>query len=473
MKILLLYHSREREEPIYRMIEHRIKQESAEAVVKVGPASDSVKVCVEFVPDVILMMPIRDETTVTRMTTIKLLYSPKIVCLTTEGVENFDSENVIRMRIGDCEYSENLIDYFFYWGDLPTKIFREALSERHRITDRNRVGTCGYVMYEQRAVQEYLKGDVLAGRIKEHYDKFGKLILFVTGFYFFDDVITDRKGCSTFPDYTTEEEYNEHKERLLLLESINNEYGRLYTEDILQAAQKYPNKGFVVKLHPIEIAFLKRADKDYYGMLEECNNILMIREALPMGAIFPYTELLFHYGSTTGIEAYIYNVPSVLLNKVSDETFDEKYGYLFGNTYFYSTKTISVGDKEGIAECVKNAPNFMRNAEMEKYLEDLFDYRYGEEYAPTKIIADELLFGQAAQSITRKDKYVLSTLELDVMMFVRIFFYKKAFRELTRGKLSDFMRTVHDCCLLLPHMGYLFKDLFRQTQISFQQKSRD
>lgn len=466
MKVLIVYHFVDRELLICKLIEQRINAEYPEVETKISSSTDCLMVSTTYKPDVILTPPVRDETVVPRMAAIKILYGTKIVSLTTEGVENFDNSNVIDARIGNVDYGKNIIDYYFYWGDKPTKIFRDALLKKGLVASGDRVGVCGYCMYEKNAIANAVKENHIYKEIKEMCEEYGKAILFVTSFYIFDDIIEDRKACSTFPEYSSEEEYEEHVKKLRQLEHINDEYAKQYVRNIIAIAEKYPRKAIIVKMHPVELEKFKKGKDPYYADLYNYSNIMVIKEAYPIGAIFPYVESLFHYGSTTGLEAYIYGVPSILLTMNSDETFDEKYGYLFGDVYFDSSINIRVDNIDKIFDVIDNGVPSRKLEKTEKYLKDVFNFANGEEYIPTYVIAKELVEGCPSLKTSKADEKTMDILKSKKALFVRIVYYKRYLAALKRRD-REAMKYEYECIKkLLPSVFYLIEDLLRQTYIS-------
>ena len=215
MNILILEHNKERERLIYQLIEDRITKLSPESNVQIHSFDDGLEVAEYFRPDVILSHPVRDEQGACVMMALKLLYHCNVVCLTTEGVENFDIPEIIESRLGPFDFGDKLVDYFFYWGEKPRDVFCRALLRRGLVSSEDRVGISGYVNYEEGIIDRHLEGDPLYKEIKEFSKKFRHNYCFVTAEFYDPDPIKEAIESSELNDNMPKEEYEQIKQDLI------------------------------------------------------------------------------------------------------------------------------------------------------------------------------------------------------------------------------------------------------------------
>ncbi|MBR2274502.1 MAG: hypothetical protein IJ873_00325, partial [Lachnospiraceae bacterium] len=369
MNVLILEHNKERERLIYQFIADRIRELSPESRVEIHNFDEAIDAAMQFPPDAILSHPVRDEQGACVMTALKLLFGCKVVCLSTEGLEYFDVPKLIDARIGSFDFGDRLVDYFFYWGEKPRDIFSRAMLKKGLVSSDDRVGVCGYVNYEKEVIRNYLSGNELARSIQRCAGEHKRNYCFVTTGFYDPDPVKEAIESSILSKDLSPEEYERLKTSIIAGNNYRHNYGLHYVDLIRRLAESYPEMGFIVKNHPIEIA--EKKSLDIYDPLIGIGNVFLIQETLPMQAILDYADGLFHYGSTTAFEAYLYKVPSIFLYFHAEGEHDEG---TFGK--YIDTYDMDLGNFN-IDEFYSNPPVFKKIPEIEKFLWEVFGYRDG------------------------------------------------------------------------------------------------
>ncbi len=244
---------------------------------------------------------------------IKIVRKCKIVCLCREGLEDFDDPLIVDKRLGGYTFSDKIIDYIFYWGEKPRKIMGNAMIKKHQISSFDRVGISGYIMYNWEVIGRQYTGEELA-RIESFCSNFSRNALFVTAFFFPEDPIEDAKIYHLFPIHGTPEEKKEYSEFLINKKNRNVAYAKRYLQNIIDYALNHKDVGLLVKLHPVEISEGNMEITKIYEKMKQINNIYIISEFVPLFLLLKNMFVMFHYGSTTAIEAYLNDVPVVYVD---------------------------------------------------------------------------------------------------------------------------------------------------------------
>ena len=201
-------------------------------------------------------------------------------------------------------------------------------------------------------------------------------------------------------------------------------------------AEKHPFEGYIVKLHPIEIA--EKKSLYMYDPLEGYDNIFIIREPFPMQVVLGCVDALFHYGSTTSFEAYIYKIPSIQLlyhapGEFAKKTFDR----------VMSTYELDLGNYD-LDIFASEPPKFKETPEIETYIREVFGYETGKPYSPTTIIANEILGGRERQPLELDEK-TKAILRCKASLAIRTKYYKKMLKNPSEaGTYWKILKTVSE-----------------------------
>ncbi len=387
-KIMFLYHIKEREYEIIERIRLQILSYSDDVEIRIGEFYASIKDVIEFQPDVVVSMPPRDCYSSNYLTMIKLLTKAVIISMTTEGNHGFD-DSVVQDLIGYNTYSPRLVDYYIMWGPKTSKILGEKLLETNKVSDRKRIKVAGYAFYEVEGIkaiyERHPEYDKIVGWIR-NYDR---KVLVLTGFSPADWKVQDYFYLGFFGDQRSNSKVSgEQIEKVLKIKERFTRFREKYIDDVIAAAERLPDIGFVVKLHPVEV----NSRVHYYDRLSEYSNIYVISVAFPVGALLPEVDVMVHYNSTTNLEAYIYGVPTIYRY---DGTEEELKSYLKESTYSYCLE-----EREAFVQCVKGECEFKRLPRIEKKLFELFNWRLDRQYKPVEKIATYVYHARKSQPIS-------------------------------------------------------------------------
>ncbi|MCX4339213.1 MAG: hypothetical protein OSJ72_06165 [Lachnospiraceae bacterium] len=387
-KIMFLYHVKEREYEIIERIKLQILSYSNDVEIRIGEFYASIKNVIEFRPDVVVSIPPRDCYSSNYLTMIKLLTKAVIISMTTEGNHGFDN-SVVQDVIGYNTYSPRLVDYYIMWGSKTGKILGKKLLETNKVSDRKRIKVAGYVFYEVEGIkaiyEKHPEYDKIVGWIKNYARK----VLVLTGFSQADWKVQDYFYLGFFGDQRSHSKVSgEQIENVLKIKERFMRFREKYISDVIAAAERLPDIGFVVKLHPVEVNSRTR----YYDRLSEYSNIYVVSVAFPVGALLPEVDVMVHYNSTTNFEAYIYGVPTIYRYEGTEENLKS---YLEESTYSYSLDA-----REDFIRCIKGKCEFKRLPRIEKKLFELFNWRIDRQYKPVEKIAAYVYHARKSQSIS-------------------------------------------------------------------------
>jgi lipid A disaccharide synthetase len=154
-----------------------------------------------------------------------------------------------------------------------------------------------------------------------------------------------------------------------------------YVVLINNLAKAFPEYNFWVKLHPSEVENIINNVAPYnYNEHLHGENIHIIKDSIPVGALLDKMDCLIHYGSTVCLEAYIYKVPSVYLYcKEMEKQYEE-----------ISFTNIEVTDYNACFDYLNSDMVFTDNVVMQNFLQDVMNYTVDESYTPSKDIAEFL-----------------------------------------------------------------------------------
>lgn len=398
-KIMFLYHVKEREYQIIEMIKSQLFSYSINLDIRIGEFYHSIKEAIDFKPDVIVSIPPRDCYSSNYLTVLKLLTKAVVISMTTEGHHTFEDE-IVQDVIGFNSYSPKLVDYYIMWGAKTSDVLGCKLLETGKVTNRKRVKTAGYAFYDLETTRELFAGNPAYLEIVNWAKQYRRIHLVITGFsqadwsvqdYFYLGFFGEQRSASKL----TEEQIQEAlkvKERYTLFRDK-------YINDIISAAQQMPDAGFFVKMHPVEISSKIR----YYEKLSDYKNIYVVSTALPVGMLLSIADTMVHYNSTCNMEAYIYNVPTILRFRAQDSDLD--------NILKESAFSFEINDGEGFINCLQNKCQFRRLPMAEKKLFDLFNWKINKKYKPIEKIASYIFNARKPQKLNCFDKEVIKAVE--------------------------------------------------------------
>lgn len=390
-KIIFLYHVKEREYQIIEMIKSQILISLPCADIRIGEFYKSVEDVADFNPDVIVSIPPRDCYSANYLTTLKLLTGAVVISMTTEGYHNFD-ERALQSRIGHNAYSKKLVDYYIMWGPKTGRLLGQRMLETKKLTDMRRVKITGYAFYELEKAKEALANPPSYEKVMDWARRFERICLVLTGFMV---------GEYTVKDWFLEGEFGDQKSiksiKQVSQEQIERAKGKTeerfrfrerYIGDVELAAQRMPDRGFIVKLHPTEVNGKVR----YYDRLAAYPNIFVMNFVFPVSALFPAVDVMVHYGSTTCMEAYIHGVPTILRH--DDGIAD------FADISRESTYCYSLDERERFIAQLEQGCSFRRLPQTEKKLYELFNWKRGMPYTPVEKTAAIIANAKKPQHIS-------------------------------------------------------------------------
>jgi hypothetical protein len=185
-----------------------------------------------------------------------------------------------------------------------------------------------------------------------------------------------------------------------VIEIKNNDalYREKYIDDIIDAAKKMPNYGFIIKLHPVEI----NSKTKYYDKLKDIKNIYIISEQIPIGGLWEIIDVMIHYNSTCNMEAYIYGVPTIFrYDSIRKDNLSTSELLIHESTY-----PIEINDNKGLIECLQGDISYKRIYATEKKLYELFNWKRNKEYKPSEKIAKYICKASKSQKLLLNDKEV-------------------------------------------------------------------
>lgn len=402
-KIMFLFHSKEREYGIIMMIKEQIQAIEPTCEIRIGEFYSSITETIEFMPNVIVSIPPRDVFSSNYLTMLKLFTGAVVISMNTEGYYLFTPEEK-KCVVGYNTYSKELVDYFFMWGGKTKRELGKSLLVDKKITDTRRIKVIGYANYELNKVKRYNERNYQYDKINQWLEKFEKCLLVITGFVVADISVKNYHELGYFGDdkafeCRTEEELEQAKKSIL----GECEFRKKYIDKVIMLAEKNPNMGIIVKLHPIEVSDRIR----FYNFLDQYKNIYLIQEEMPLGMLLPKVIGMIHYNSTCNLEAYIYNIPTIQLYEEVRRT---SYSFTWQNKG-ESTYLVSIEDDETLQNIIENGLIYKRNAKLEKLLYEQFNWKRGRAYKPIEKTAHYILQAKKKQRLKISDIEVKKAVE--------------------------------------------------------------
>lgn len=380
---MFLYNNLERERVNIEFVKEELELLGNKVHMMHLASGDILRKLLKIRPDIIVTFPITTQNQIYIYTFAKIICGSIIVTFTTEGLIDFENQENLALSAGIYDYSDKLIDYHTFWGGLVAEKLGAVLQKQNKISDGERIRVFGNPMYEKERILEYYGKNELIQKLSGNSQK---KILVLTGFHascYEKDEIINAQDIIDIND-------RDEEEIRRVLDSFKNQkiYSEKYINCVVYAAEKNPDILFLVKLHPQEILMNKGQHKlPYLKQLENVNNIMLIKESIPIGVLLSQVDLMVHYGSTVDLEAYIYGIPTLKLEYEAENKILLVEGVrLTESTYYEDVRNITSIDK--YVQQLKGRDSLFRNNEnVEKQLYECMNYRMNQKYCPSKEFA--------------------------------------------------------------------------------------
>lgn len=401
---------KEREFVISEMIKEEILRMDKNADVRIRNFDHVREEVWEFCPNIILTIPPRNYWVSNWLTMVKGALGCSIVSLLPEGFFFHTEKDDWKKYVGVNNYSNKLVDAFLFWGNKTKKGYLDILIEDSKITEEERAKIVGYAYYDIKRFKEYVKRIPMPGVAQKWIQKSGKHVLCLTGFMVADYSIKEFQIEGSIGG--DKKQFNLEVQKAEKWIKAYREYRKKYIDNLIQCAVKNPDISFLVKLHPAEFAVYFKGERyQFYHVLDRYSNIYLLDEAIPLGVLLPYADIMIHYGSTSGLEAYLYKVPTLhFFNKACGED-----SQMPGYCIYQSNQEVSLDDFEQFNKSVVNGVSFDELEDVEEILYEQFDWKKDKkDYHPAEKIAKYVLASWDERQVLDDDilfKKAVKTLE--------------------------------------------------------------
>lgn len=434
---LLLYHMAAREEIINQMMREALIEADIVSEVIIAEAYEAISHIYDYHPDIIVSFLPRDEYSSALFTMVKMYYQCIWIAIPTEGFMELSSKQM-RLFIGRNRQPKTLIDYYWFWGRGMADAAKKVLFESKKVTSADRIGVFGYLPYEKEKILQFRSATNAVENVLNKAKKYQKTVLVVTAMMSRTITVEEMIIESTVNPKNKDEV--EDAERLVLSQSW---YADRYVEAISEMAGKLRDCLFIIKTHPAEKSYLDYYNdgNSRYDMWKEHDNIVLVKEPIPISVLLINADCLVHYGSTTAMEAYVYGIPSIGLKN----TYKPEHKKALGTAYLYGTQIVDVIDQGCLCETIKKAV-FSRDDVLEQALFDYMNYLYHEPYHPSELLTK--LFRQIteAQGITIKDCDVRSRIWNKYCVYRRMVFLYEAVSVFLKGDAESAKKRIVWLC---------------------------
>lgn len=387
-RIVLIIGKPSREAPIMASIKKEILSLAPQTEIRVWErfSPSLYQDVAEFKPDVILTTPFNAVGLSRIFYLFKFYLKCKVISLTDEGVVDFNVPNNVAWAVGMDRYGKSLIDYEIFWGPKMAREIGGRRLAQGKISSAERNKVIGYPR-----LQSYFTNDLsdlpLPSRVQSRLTSFEKknVVLFITGFQ--------------LANYTKEDLFNagdldaENKcDELLVAVERAKKYRQEWIEQILIAANENKDMLIVVKKHPVE----KLKD---YPQFENVANILHVYEDCELQSVMQYAGLFVHYGSTSLVDAYLLQVPSVYVYAEGANWYTDLGWPSSRKTHLHEVLNVISEYKNGLVQ-------FELIPQMQQIMFDMFNIEVGKPYNPSKTIAELLLSDEPPLRIPLTDRYL-------------------------------------------------------------------
>lgn len=393
--VYLVYHVKEREYKILDYIRFRSEQLLLDYEFEImgleeaeERAYNNSRLCA------IISFPMRTEYVVDRLACIKYVTGCKLITMETEGLMNFDDERILNIRIGQNTYSERLVDYYYVMGPVTRDKYQSVLLNSKKVTSAERVRYSGYFPYDLQLTCSYMKSLNYAEKLFDKGKPKKRTIVFLTGFANAEETIEQMIIMDSF---SVDENGMPSKEEIEIAKGkIKNTkiFRDKYIDMICRYSKKHVDELIIVKPHPVELSDGINISL-YRERFEVLSNVIFLDEDISLSRILPNTDGLVHYGSTSGMEAYLYMVPTILIT--SDYSANTN-GFLYESTY-----SIDIDDYKTVDENIANAI-FERNLLTEQFIYDYFGMKLNDiDCHPIDDLIEHLSSDYKAQVLSKQD----------------------------------------------------------------------
>lgn len=436
MLVYMLYHLESREKKIFDLIQLRMRELGKHHDVRIMDFDEGTVEAIIERPDVIITHPVRDDHAACRMTALKVLYEPVVITLETEGLMDFDDELTVNLRIGENKYDKALVDYYFFWGPRPCRIFADVLLKSGKVTDINRVKWCSYIMYDLDIVKRQGLYRMIYQKYEAKKKHFDREVLFLTGFNSVDasceeEINQELDDYVTMSSFSLDESGNPNKtevqqarENIIRIAKFRDSYLKL----IREYATECKNTLVWVKLHPMEIGG-KNVER-YCEILRDLDNVEIIAEDVPVGGLLDNVDILVHYGSTAGLEAAIYKKPTIAISGDFDSNVD-----LYESTYKFD-----IGEKEKIIDLLKSDVCYVEKESTLDFIYKNFGIDVHNGGHPIDTLINAIETEEKGQKIQKSNNKKMFSEKYMILFFKSAL--KEAFIRLKKGKVIKAIKLV-------------------------------
>ena len=415
MKVLFVLNKPERELEIMDKVINWMVQKEPETTIKILDFREDrfISKILEFSPNIIFTFPFTAYPVSAPFYIVKYLLNCYIVCFTTEGLLQFNSEKQIKSHIGFDQYGNNIADYELVWGKKVAESEAKELMKQNKISSLERVKAFGYPNYEPYFNDKDTATFDILPILKSKIDDYPKekTLFFITGFAFADYKKEDIIRAGDMFDVNDKENFKCRLEKTMNIAKECATLRSLWIEKIIEIAETHPEVLIIVKSHPVENIMNTRIGIDRYEVFNNYRNIAYISELVRIIDIMPFSSVFFHYGSTTAAEAYLLKVPSV---SITLKIIEDEYLKL------PSTKAINIFDLPRFVNDHLTSPlQFEVVPDIEEILSGAFNIHKEHlsrrtPYLPSKDIAEFLLSlkDDTPQQISASDPYLTEAVKL-------------------------------------------------------------
>ncbi|KPA10306.1 hypothetical protein MHK_009492, partial [Candidatus Magnetomorum sp. HK-1] len=228
--------------------------------------------------------------------------------LRTEGIIlTHDLINLCPLFAGKDDYGNNLVDHEIFWGHSSAELIGKLLMKQNKLSSINRIHYLGAPPFE-----DYDIPNEIPQYMNCKLNKFSRqnTLLIVTGFQYAEYSDNDILVAGDLVDQNSKTFKDDYLNWLSYVSKCKI-FRHMWIRSIIFSAERNPEYLFIVKVHPLEINVLKERKLNPYEILNKYKNVLLIIEPIPLKNIIQQCSLLFHYGSSSMLEAYLNKVPSV------------------------------------------------------------------------------------------------------------------------------------------------------------------
>lgn len=374
MRILLVLNKPNRELPTMQAIRHELVslRPDARVEIKDGCEPDFNRFVLGFRPHVILTYPFTCSGFSRWYYLFKLLCGSRVLCLRAEGVIDLDSPKSVEWAVGYDRHGTGLVDLELFWGWRVAQAVGLQLVEQRRLASPDRLRVVGYPRLEA-YFSPNGRSPSLPARVDARLQGASRsaTLLFVTGFH--------------LANYTREDLFRagdldaaRNLDALLASVEGSRRLRDAWIAAVRAAATRHPEALILLKKHPIE----RPPD---YDTLSDLPNVLVVWEDVEVQDLIPSVSLLFHYGSTVLVDAWLARVPSVFLSTSESGTWYKDLGWP-------STLRADVSEvPELVGRHLSAGIPLREDPAQARILEEVFGVVPGRPYAPSREIARLLL----------------------------------------------------------------------------------